>query len=512
VSLIDRGLNLIGLQRRPRVRASAFAAARQNRLVLDWIWQHLSADQELQNELPVLRGRCREIARNDSFGKRYIRLQVKNVIGPDGIQLQARLTRGTQQNTELNTQIEAAWKDWGRRANCTVDRRLSWHGVQKMAIKSARTDGEFFCRMVRGFENPYQFAVQMLDPDQLDTSFTIPPSDRTNEIRMGVELNKWGEPVAYHFWKRNPYDFGASRERERIPAGEIIHLYDPDRVNQTRGIPPLAVTALDMHMLGGYHEAELVAARVAAAKMGFFVTKNPDGSASVPDPNSTARLTMDAEPALLEELPVGTEFQGWDPQHPTAAFPAFNNAVLHKIASGVDVSYASLTNDLSETSYSSSRVGLLDERDGYRDAQAWVIEGLHERVYTAWVSMAVLAGKLPARVRPEEYAMVTWVARGWDWVDPEKDVSASLLEVDNALTSRRRILAAQGLDLDEVVDDLVAEQKLFASKGLTVGTRALPARAPAVPPASRDEHLADESLEAALHQRRNGHHANGASR
>jgi capsid protein len=100
-----------------------------------------------------------------------------------------------------------------------------------------------------------------------------------------------------------------------------------------------------------------------------------------------------------------------------ARFPEFSKALLHKVASGLDVSYASLTNDLADTSYSSSRVGLLDERDSYRDIQAWLIEGLHERVYAAWAPFAVLNGQLDARIRTADYLNVEWVpAAGAGWI------------------------------------------------------------------------------------------------
>jgi lambda family phage portal protein len=489
---------------------AAFAGAAQNRLLVDWIWSHLSADQEIRGELSILRGRSRELVRNDAWARRFVRLNVVNVIGA-GIRLQARVIRADGlPNDRVNTAIEGGFQDWGRAVNASADRRLSWLGLQRLALKGLAMDGEFLARILRGFPNDYGFAVQPLDPDQLDHTFNQLPTNGRNEIRLGVEVDSWGAPAAYHLWRGHPTESAKRRERIRVPAEEIVHLYDPDRVNQTRGVPWLTPVMLDANMMRGYFEAELVAARVAAAKMGHYVNTMADGGPDE-DEKDTAVLADNVEPGLTKKLPYGWTFQGWDPQHPTTAFPEFTSAVLHRMASGLGVSYASLTNDLGDTSYSSSRVGLLDERDHYRDTQGWVIEQLHQRVYAAWVAMARLAGKLDARVRPEDFLKVQWVPRGWAWIDPTKDIEAAILEIQNGLGSRRQKLAEQGQDLEEVLDDLVAEQALITEKGLTLGA---PVSAPAKPTIGRPADEIDDPEDLSPNQRRNGNgngNGNGAT-
>jgi lambda family phage portal protein len=450
--------------------APSYAGAQINRLFLDWIWSHLSADKEIHGDLITLRTRARELIRNTSWGKNYVRLLRNNVIGHRGIGLQGRLRKADDTPAkDLNTQLEAAWKDWSARETCTVDGKLSWRGVQRLAITSLAMDGEFLARHVEGFDNAYAYALQVLDPDYLDHTYSRARSADQNEIRYGVEIDIWNRPVAYHLWENHPSELSRG-ERRRIPASEIIHLYDPYRVAQTRGVTWLAPVMLGLHMLQGYFEAELVASRQGAAKGGFFVKKgeNLDPGEGVDETGKAIQpLRMEVEPGTYDKLPAGWEFQPNDPQHPTTAFPEFVKATLRAIATGLGVSYTALTNDLSDVNYSSIRAGILNEHDEYRDLQQLVIEGLCAPVYRKWLRMTWLTGILDTRVALARYAAeVEWEPRGWTWVDPEKEANAAILAIENGLTSRKRVLAAQGLDLEEVFADLADEQKLAESYGL----------------------------------------------
>jgi lambda family phage portal protein len=470
-----------------QARAQWFGGAEANRLTLDWIYGHLSADQEIRADLLTLRGRSRELVRNVSWARRYTFHVANNLIGHKGIRLQARLTRpdGLPQE-QINHRLERRWAEWSRPENATVDGRLSWFGVQRLIARSMPADGEFLLRLVRGFDNPFGFALQLLDPDQLDHTFNRRPGAGENEIRMGIEVDEWGRPVAYHLWAGHPSEPDGRRERTPVPADQIIHLGDPHRPNQTRHVPWLVSVMLDLNMLRGYFEAELVAARTAAAKGGFFVRKGEE--AAIGPDTSTEKLRMDAEPGLHEELPAGMEFQPWDPQHPTQAFPEFTKAMLRSVATGLGISYSGLTNDLTDVNFSSIRAGMLDERDQYRVLQQWLIEHLHSRVYREWVRMAVLSGQLDGRVESSRYAEVEWQPRGWPWVDPEKDMKAAVLAVQHGFNNRRNLVAEQGRDFEEVIKGLQAEEQLAENAGVDIEG---PKKGPAGPPGAEATELDD---------------------
>lgn len=466
-------------------RATAFSGAAHNRLTQDWLLAGTrSADGELRGDLRVLKNRAREMVRNNPHARRFRRLVSRNVIGRHGICLQAKVknSAGMPDRTS-NRAIEAAWKDWCRKGNCTADGRLSFSQVQKLYVETLVTDGEALLRVLPGFPNAHGFAVQLLDTDLLDETLNRPSGDGTNEIRMGVEIDRWGRPVAYHIWDRHPNDYQTqrSRERVRIPAEQIVHDFIPERPNQTRGVTYFAPTLMRARMLDAFEEATVVAARVGASHMGFF-KPNPEHTAHDPSGEADNDIPLEAEPGTFQRLPIGYDFVGWDPAHPNTAFADFDKAMLRSIAAGLDVSYNSLAADLSDVNYSSLREGKLDERDVWSGLQQWVIDGLLERLYPEWMKWALTtdALSLPAR-NVQRWQDHEWQPRGWDWVDPLKDIQASEVAIALGVTSRTRICAERGVDFEEVLSELAAEQALAEAFGVTLE------REPTPPAARRDD-------------------------
>lgn len=124
---------------------------------------------------------------------------------------------------------------------------------------------------MRGYNNPYGFALQFIEADHLDETFNREIRN-DGRIEMSVEMDRFRKPTAYHLLVKAPNGgyLQPGNERIRVPASEIIHGYVVNRPAQVRGIP-WAVSAMSrLHMLGAYEESELVAARVASAKMGFL--------------------------------------------------------------------------------------------------------------------------------------------------------------------------------------------------------------------------------------------------
>ena len=445
---------------------TVFNGASASRLNLDWVVSILSADQEIKGNMRLLRARARELSRNNAVAKSYLKILVANVLGEKGVGYQPQVRNNDQQlNKPFNTKIQAAWREWSKRGNCTVDGKKSFRAVQSLVLKTIATDGEIFVRKVPGFNNKYRFALQMIDADQVDHLFSRPPSKKEgNEIRLGIEVDSWGKPVAYHVNPGHPSDLGGSLVRERIPAEYVLHLYDPERVNQTRGVTWFHPCMQEMRMLGGYVEAELVAARVGAAKIGFLT--HPDPSA-YEAPNPDARYTIDANPGVIETLPPGMDFKEWNPDHPANAFPMFVKSMLRFIAGAMGVSYNALASDLEGVNYSSMRSGLLIERDQWKMCQSMMKEDFLQPIFENWLSMALLSGELVLDSRdPSRFTDGKWESRGWAWVDPLKDVQASILSVGAGFDSRDAIIAEGGGDVEEVFEQLAEEKKLAESYGL----------------------------------------------
>lgn len=481
-----------------KVTRSVFKGAEISRLWWDWVASPISADQEVYNDFLRLRSRAREMRRNHPLIRKYLKLLGNNVIGPTGFKLRARVRNNDGKLAEaINKKIQAAWFKWGK--DVSVDGKFTLTGLQQFLIKSVATDGEVCVRKIRNYKgNAFRFALQVIDPDLLDHMFFRSPGKGENEIRLGIEIDLYGRPVAYWFWDRHPTDLIniSARHRIRVPADEIYHFFLPERSMQSRGITWLNSVMMPAKMLDGYVEAEVIAARIGASKMGFLQQENAaDSEPPVADQeNPRAKLEMEASPGTFEELPPGYTFKEWNPEHPAVAFPNFLKAIQRWISAGLGVGYNTLADDLEGVNYSSIRSAMLVERDEWRTLQGLWIDQFLYPLYCEWLEFAELSGQLVLDARNwDAFLEVTMVPRGWQWVDPLKDVNASVAEIDNGLNSRSRVCAEQGDDFEEIAEELAEEQDIIDELGLILTGLGVPGGAQASDTSKNAEEIDEQN-------------------
>jgi lambda family phage portal protein len=427
-------------------------------------------NREIHFALSVLRARSRWLSQNDGYTAGFLKALRRNVTGPSGFTLQMRVKndRGDGQDKGANALIEAAWADWCRAGSCDVTGRLSFADFCRLVITGVARDGEALIRRHRSNRfSRYGFALEVLEPSQLDETINGRPPGcaAANIVRMGVELDPFGRPAAYHIRIAPPNDDPGATIRGahrvlRVPADEILHLFMSDWPGQVRGVPWVAPAIRTLAMRDGYAEAELTAARVSANKMGFYKfngEEEPDGELA-----SDGTLVQQAEAGTFELLPKGIDFQGFDPQHPNAGFADFIRSVLRSSAASVGLSYNAFANDADGMNYSALRATELEDRDEFRTIQAWMIGSFAEPIFAAWLTESLLTGAigLPAS-KAFKFTAPQFLARGWDWVDPLKEVAAVEKAIALGLTSRTAQIASRGGDIEQVAADLKAEAELF---------------------------------------------------
>ena len=477
-----RGMAWRFLRGGPRVQARGFDAAKVSRLTQDWLVTDQSADEVLRRDLRSLISRSRQLEENNEYAGGFLHQVERNVLRDRGVLLQMKVMdrkprKKPVSDVAANNVIEAGWARWGQASSCCLTKDLTWRETQRLLLRAAARDGAPLIRLIRGAaaENEFNFALQLLEVDHLDPLLNRTLNDGS-QVRMGVEQNKFRQVTAYHLLANHPgdsagfYRVGGQRY-ERVPAEEILHPFMKSRIGQSRGYPWLACSMLGLKILSGYKEAELVAARTSAAKMGWFEEKDGSGQPTYTGEKVEGKdgggKYMDAEPGSMEFAPTGHTFKSWDPQHPVQAFGDFVRECLRGVAQGAGVSYTSFANDLSSTSYSSGRIGLLNERDGWKVIQQWFVDQVCQPVFEAWLEMALLSGavELPA-AKFGKFNAASWAPPRWQWVDPLKEVKGWNEAIANGLTSRKRVLAEQGLDEEEVYREIAEGDALAQSLGL----------------------------------------------
>jgi len=437
-----------------------------------------SADQSIRGYLTELIARSRQLERDNDYARRYLNALSNNVLGADGISLQnkAKNSRGGL-NKLANQRVEDAWKRWGKKKNCTLNQEDGWVDVQNMVMRTTPRDGGIFWRPVMGADNDFGFALELIEIDQLDFNYTgIAPNG--NMIFMGVERNSMNRVTAYHMFTDHPGNtLSRNRhKRERIPSTDIHLYYVKERVNQSIGVPWFSSAMTRMHFLNKYEEAEVIAARAGAEKGGWFQSDRGeqfagDEETSVDeDGNKITNTLNDFEPGAFDELPAGMSFTPYNPTHPNQVFPDFVRGTLYGISAGLNIDYATLTNDLSEANYSSMRSGKLESQETWKGTQGHLIRNFVQEVFDKWLPMAALSGELGISYgQLDSINNPLFRERRWPWVDPSKDVNAAVLSVMHGLDTKTNIVAQNGGDYEDNVDTRKEEMGMEKEAGVTFG-------------------------------------------
>lgn len=171
---------------------------------------------------------------------------------------------------------------------------------------------------------------------------------------------------------------------------------------------------------------------------------------------------------------IGTRnIESFDPKYPHEMYPSFNKSILRSVASGLNISYASLASDLEDVNYSSIRAGVLEDRDLYKSLQNWFIRQFLRPVIERWLKMAILKeairlpSGLPLRRDVRDYIdAMYYQGRRWAWTDPQKDSAANISNIDAKIKSRSQVIRDQGDDPESVWAELARENELLSKLGL----------------------------------------------
>jgi len=444
----------------PKQLKRSYEGGRISRYNSRWMASANSADTELLSSLDKLTARSRQLCRDNSYCRQGQRSFALNVIG-QGVRMQAqtRMKRGSKLDKKTNDLIEGTFKDWCRYDSCSANGRDCFADIQLIIAKQLFEAGEIFVRLIKKpfGRSSIPLAVELLEPEQLDSTYNGGTKSKNNTWRMGIERDQFNRAVRYAFYKKHPGDdsfptpMGIKRHM-LINADEIIHLFVTDRASQTRGVSMLAPALEAMHQLSGMTEAVLIKQRASSALMAFVQTNDPDGLIGDGEVYENERVST-FEPGKFVYLNQNESIHVPDLDTPAGEFEPFNKIILRSLASGCGVSYESVSKDFSETNYSSSRLSLLEDRDHYKMIQKYLEERFLQPLFDLWLDLAVLSGNLDLGnydLDPDKYKKVRWLFRGWAYVNPKDEVLAAKEAVKAGFKTQAQVISEMGSgDIEE---------------------------------------------------------------
>ncbi len=97
------------------------------------------------------------------------------------------------------------------------------------------------------------------------------------------------------------------------------------------------------------------------------------------------------------------------------------------------------------------------------------------------MDVAVLSGALELTgydSQRRHYQACAWLPTKWDWIDPMKDASAEILQIDAGLKSRTQAISERGYDAEQVDREIATERKRELALGLDFRRPGSPAQGP----------------------------------
>lgn len=429
-----------------RYITQSYDAARRSN-VDDWTSaRNSSADAEVDRAKEILTSRSRDLIRNNPYANKALNVICSNTIGA-GIVPTINGRNGTQEK-----KIKAFFDETVNTIEFDFYGKFDFYSQQNVGLKSAVEGGE--CFVIRRFRQG-RLCIQLLESEFLNTNIDNGPSGNTHK---GIEYDDQGIPSAYHIYVKHP-DQDVFQKSIRIPAKDVIHLYRPDRIGQSRGVPWSHPCIEALKDLGDFQYSTLVKQKVSACLVGVL-TSNSESNLppEVLEKRRNEKLMM--QPGHMFRANPGEDVKFSTPPTSTG-YSEFVRENLRAIAAGYGISYESLSGDYSQTSFSSGRLGHHEFR---RNIESWrwnfFIPMFCDKIFIWFKDYAKLKGY------DVEGLKVDWVPPAYVMIDPTKEIAAEKEAVKAGFKSRSRVIRELGDNPDLVREEILKEKQADDEAGL----------------------------------------------
>jgi len=436
-----------------------YDAASGGRRTAGWRANGSSINVENQGALSRLRNRSRELVRNNYWAKRAVQVITNHTVGSGIIP--------AFNGDDINkARAGAVFKTWAKKKNCDWDNRLNFYALTKLIMRTVVISGEVIVRKrrVKPRAGSIPIKLQVQEADVLDTSKDGIMRAGGGYVIQGVEFDKDGNRVAYWLFDNHPGDnFMNNLESRRIPAEDVLHIFEVLRPGQVRGIPFGTTAMMRMKDFDDYEDAQVLRQKIAAC-FTAFVTKPIEQELIAKGDAETIQLAERLEPGLIEYMNPGETITFATPP-PVPEYSTFSKNVLLGFAAAYGITYEALTNDLSGVSFSSARMGGLEMAKNVEDWQYnLMIPDFCEEIYEWFVQGAQIAGLFAESVSCD------WTPPRREMIDPVAETNGKRLSVQAGFSSWSHEVRKEGWDPDELAAEIQADAKRWDAAGFMLAS------------------------------------------
>lgn len=448
----------------------------KNKDISTWHTEPDSPDNDILEDLEDLRGKSRNLFMNNEVAGAVLTKIKTNVIGA-GLVVKPTinykfLDMDRDKAKEYERIIKTRFNSWALSANSDATRMHDFYTNQALVCLSWVMSGDVFAipKRIKRKGVDTELCVQILEADRV-----VNPVGADESIKGGVELDKDLGLIKYHIANKHPGD--GTVKVKGYPAfnmmgrKNILHIFEPERPGQRRGIPLLAPLVNSLKQLGRYQNAEISSA-VMSAMIGLIIEKNQEPPSKV-NPNYNGGGTKqevqqkeqkyEIENATVIETYKGHTVKEFQTTRPNKNYKDFVETIIEGMGARALIPKEVLMSSF-KSSYSAARAALEEAHKRFVVSRKLIEIKFCQPIYEEFILELIKQGEIECPGFFEDEAIrhaftkCVWIGPNKSSLDPAKDARAAETQLKNKTVTRGMIALSQGYDFDDIEEDILEEE------------------------------------------------------
>ena len=382
----------------------------------------------------------RKVYYNNAIVKSAITDIARYSIGP-GIRVMPK--SGDERWDEV---AKAWWSSWCNYPEVTG--RFDLPTLELLISEAIDRDGEIFILLTKT-KDGRAAQLQVIEAHRVQT----PPGKENDEQCFdGVVVDKFGRAIAYYILLQ-------SGEFKRVIAEDMIHLFEPERADQVRGYPRIAVainTVLDRDEL---LRLEMQATK-AASTISLVATSKTGGGSGIfgpttQDDNKTLETVWGG--GALIRLRGDQDIKSFQLNRPNDRLDQHLEQYIRAACLGLQLPYEFVW-DSSKISGANTRLITAKAARRFEQRQNLIISQALRRIWRYAAAVAIKSGDLEPT---NNWHVVDWIPPRSITVDAGRDSASDIALVEAGLMSRAEYFGSYGQDWEEHTRQVNRETQLL---------------------------------------------------
>lgn len=443
-----------------------------------WLPWADSPDNDILNDLEDLRAKARHLYMNNELAGAALKKMRTKIVGPGLVPKPAINYKiagiSKEKAREYERIIKSKFNAWANSTNADFNRMHDFYTLQSLIQISWVMNGDVFVipkrKKRKGVD--IDLCLQLLEADRVRN-----PYGGNSKIKGGVEIGENGDVINYYISDKHPGDgfinitgypvFNSFGRRN------ILHIFEPERIGQRRGVPFLAGIIYATKQIGRYKNAELAAA-VINASIGLIIeAKDPDGFVNnnfgtedeEQHKERTSEITLDHGVGIIAK--DGETVKEFNTSRPNKNYKEFVDAIYEEVGAQLEIPHEVLMSSF-KASYSAAKASLEEAHQRFLVCRKLLERKLCQPIYEEFILELIKNGNIDCPNFFEDssvryaFTRCIWVGASKSSLDPLKEANAQTKGLANFTTTRNIISAESGLDFDEILEARKEEEIAIA--------------------------------------------------